>query len=84
MDCFEESLGEQNQVALLIGCCRTRPPEGFRICVRSKRKPQISPLRYPDFLLKLLALANIMRLSKEKGALAALSSAAWQEIRVRS
>jgi hypothetical protein len=32
----------------------------------------------------LVALANIMRLSLKKGAHAALSSAAWQEIRVRS
>src|SRR5450631_2707412 len=31
-----------------------------------------------------VALANIMRLSLKKGAHAALSSAAWQEIRVRS
>jgi hypothetical protein len=32
----------------------------------------------------LVALANFMRLSLQKGAHAALSSAAWQEIRVRS
>src|SRR5450755_1478197 len=32
----------------------------------------------------LVALANIMRLSLRKGAHAVLSSAAWQEIRVRS
>jgi hypothetical protein len=38
----------------------------------------------PDFLWKLVALANIMRLSSKKGAHAVLSSAAWQEIRVRS
>jgi hypothetical protein len=31
-----------------------------------------------------VALANIMRLSLKKGAHAAVSSAAWQEIRVRS
>jgi hypothetical protein len=31
----------------------------------------------------LVALANFMRLSLRKGAHAALSSAAWQEIRVR-
>jgi hypothetical protein len=36
----------------------------------------------PDFLLKLVALANFMRLSSRKGAHAALSSAAKQEIRV--
>ena len=38
----------------------------------------------PDFLFKLVALAHLMRLSLRKGAHAALSSAAWQEIRVRS
>jgi hypothetical protein len=36
----------------------------------------------PDFLLHLVALANFMRLSLLKGAHAASSSAAWQEIRV--
>ena len=41
-------------------------------------------LRYatPDFLL--MALTNSMRLSLRRAAHAALSSAAWQEIRVRS
>jgi hypothetical protein len=38
----------------------------------------------PDFLWNLLASANFMRLSLRKGAHAALSSAVWQEIRVRS
>jgi hypothetical protein len=33
----------------------------------------------PDFLWKLVALANIMRLSLKKGARTALSSIAWQE-----
>ena len=43
-------------------------------------------LRYatPDFLLTLVALARFIRPSLRKGAHAALSSAAWQEIRVRS
>ncbi len=43
-------------------------------------------LRYaiPDFLLTLVALVHFMRPSLRKGAHAALSSAAWQEIRVRS
>jgi hypothetical protein len=49
-----------------------------------REEPQISPLRYPDFLQKLVAPANIMRLSLRKGAHATLSTAAWQEIRVRS
>jgi hypothetical protein len=38
----------------------------------------------PDFLSRLAAPANFMRLSLRKTAHAALSSAAWQEIRVRS
>ncbi len=38
----------------------------------------------PDFLLVLVALANFMRLSLLKAAHAVLSSAAKQEIRVRS
>jgi hypothetical protein len=33
----------------------------------------------PDFLWKLVALVNIMRLSLKKGAHALVSSAAWQE-----
>jgi hypothetical protein len=37
----------------------------------------------PDFLWNLVALGNFMRLSLQKGAPAASSSAAWQEIRVR-
>jgi hypothetical protein len=38
----------------------------------------------PDFLLVLVALANFMRLSLLKAAPVAVSSASWQEIRVRS
>ena len=38
----------------------------------------------PDFLLSLVALAILMRLSLTKAAHAAMSSVAWQEIRVRS
>jgi hypothetical protein len=38
----------------------------------------------PDFLRNLVVLANFMRLSLRKAAHAALSSGAWQEIRVRS
>jgi len=37
----------------------------------------------PDFLLTLVALMHFMRPSLRKGAHAALSSVAWQEIRVR-
>ena len=38
----------------------------------------------PDFLWNLVALLHFMRPSLRKGAHVALSSAAWQEIRVRS
>ena len=38
----------------------------------------------PDFLLDLVALLQFMRPSLRKGVYAALSSAAWQEIGVRS
>ena len=38
----------------------------------------------PDFLLTLVALVNVIRPSLRKGAHAALSGAAWQEIPVRS
>src|ERR1700684_3760618 len=41
-----------------------------------------SPSPPPDFLWNLVAWANFMRLSLLKGARAASSSAAWQEIRV--
>ena len=42
------------------------------------------PALPPDFLWNLVALANFMRLSLRKGAHVVVSSAAWQEIRVRS
>ncbi len=38
----------------------------------------------PDFLWNLVALVHFMRPSLRKGARVALSSAEWQEIRVRS
>ena len=55
------------------------------VCGEPKKENRRS-LHYatPDFLWMLVALANIMRLSLRKGAHAVLSSAAWQEIRVRS
>ncbi len=51
-----------------------------------KNKLNSRSLHYapPDFLLNFVTLANFMRLSLRKGAYAALSSDAWQEIRVRS
>ena len=44
-------------------------------CVRVKRRPQISPLRSPDFLLNLVALVNFMRLSLTKAAHVVVSGA---------
>ncbi len=54
--------------------------------LRDNRKRNRRSLHYatPDFLSRLVALANFMRLSLRKAATAAISSAAWQEIRVRS
>jgi hypothetical protein len=82
---------------LLIGLGRVRPNEirsvlfdrllsRWQSLREDKRKPQISPLRYapPDFLWNLVALAHLMLLSLTKAAHAAMSSAAWQEVRVRS
>jgi hypothetical protein len=72
-------------------------PQGFIRAVRDrqrigsqglrenrKKKPQISPLRYPGFPVEVGGVGRHMRLSLKKGAYAVLSSAAWQEIRVRS
>ncbi len=60
---------------------------GFRVCpVGVVRGPgrTADPSAAPDFLWNLVALANFMRLSLRKGAHVVVSSAAWQEIRVRS
>jgi hypothetical protein len=56
----------------------------FSISIRYWEGETADSSASPDFLLNLMALANFMRLSLLKGAHAALSSAAWQEIRVRS
>jgi hypothetical protein len=62
---------------------------GFRVCVRTTRicvgaEAHCRSLGCapPDFLSRFMALMHFMRLSLRKGAQAALSSAAWQEIRV--
>jgi hypothetical protein len=67
----------------LVACMTHQPPDDAGVV---DKKPQISPLRYapPDFLWNLVALAHFMLLSLTKAAHAAMSSAAWQEIRVRS
>jgi hypothetical protein len=54
--------------------------------LRENWKQNSRSLHYatPDFLSNLVALANFMRLSLRKAAHGAMSSAAWQEIRVRS
>jgi hypothetical protein len=45
-----------------------------------KKKPQVPPLPYPDFLLNLVGSASFMRLSLRKAAHAALSTVEQQEI----
>jgi hypothetical protein len=68
----------------MVGLCPSSLVKGMRIrSLRETRKRNRRSLHYatPDFLLNLVALANIMRLSLRKGAHAVLSSAAWQEIR---
>ncbi len=47
-------------------------------------EPQVPPLRSPGFPVEVGGAGNSMRLSLEKGAHAALSRVARQEIRVRS
>jgi hypothetical protein len=54
---------------------------GLRTRKRNSRSLHYAP---PDFLWNLVALAHSMLLSLTKAAHAAMSSAAWQEIRVRS
>jgi hypothetical protein len=49
-----------------------------------EEKQQVPPLRYPGFPVDLGGVGELYApFLKEKGAHAALSSAAWQEIRVR-
>jgi hypothetical protein len=57
---------------------------GSEVRVKSKGNRRSLHCATPDFLWKLVALANIIRLSLKKGAYAVLSRAAWQQIRVRS
>ena len=54
------------------------------LCENRQRNSRSLHCATPDFLSNLVALANFMRLSLRKAAHAAMSSAAWQEIRVRS
>jgi hypothetical protein len=68
--------GQEHSSSLHYALCR----KTFPGMVRRTADPSASP----GFLLKLVALANFMRLSLLKGAHVALSCAAWQEIRVRS
>jgi hypothetical protein len=58
--------------------------EGLRVCVRTKRKPQISPLRYLGFPVEFGGVCDLHAAFLTKAAHVAVSSAAWQEIRVRS
>jgi len=59
-------------------------PLSFRVSRSGRRNRRSLHYATPDFLWKLVTLANIMRLSLTKGAHAVSSSAARQEIRVRS
>jgi hypothetical protein len=52
--------------------------------VRTKRNSRSLHYATPDFLWNLVALCDFVRPYLRKGAYADLSSAAWQEIRVRS
>ena len=54
------------------------------LCARAGAHCRSLHCATPNFLSRLVASANFMRLSLRKAAHAALSSAAWQEIRVRS
>jgi hypothetical protein len=54
---------------------------GSMLRMMNSRSLHFAPL---DFLWNLMALLHLMRLSLRKGAHVALSSAAWQEIQVRS
>jgi hypothetical protein len=57
---------------------------GSRVYVRTKTNRRSLHCATPDFLLSLVALVNFMRLSLTKAAYVVVSSAARQEIRVRS
>ena len=62
-----------------------RGPVGFRKHFQERsRNCRSLHFATPDFLWNLVALVHFMRPSLRKGAYAALSSAVWQEIRVRS
>jgi uncharacterized protein YigA (DUF484 family) len=54
------------------------------VCENLKENRRSLHSATPDFLLSLVALAIFMRLSLTKAAHLAMSSAAWQEIRIRS
>ena len=58
--------------------------EGLKNLGENSRKETVAPLRYPGFPVELGALAHFKRLSLMKAAYAVVSSAAKQEIRVRS
>ena len=51
---------------------------------RFRREPQVAPLRYPGFPVELGGVGELHAPFLRKGAHTAVSSAAWQEIRVRS
>jgi hypothetical protein len=68
-------------------CCVAGNPGTLRsknISTKGLRNRRSLRSATPDFLLSLVALVILMRLSLTKAAHVAMSSAAWQEIRVRS
>jgi hypothetical protein len=71
-----ENPGEKLQIAIALRSVENISRRGPLNC----RSLHFAP---PDFLWNLIALVHFMAFPLQKGAHAALSSAAWQEIRVR-
>jgi hypothetical protein len=65
------------------GSCRPSSITNLRDLLLMERTTGPSTTLPPDFLLNLVASVNFMRLSLGRGAHVVLSSAAWQEIRLR-
>jgi hypothetical protein len=72
---LERARPDKIRLFLLTGCCLTGS-WGFRICVRSKRKPQISPPGSPRISCRTCWL--------RPSSCVDAASSAWHEIRVRS
>jgi hypothetical protein len=72
------------QPSLVSNPKKSRPLRMMILWENQKRNRRSLHYATPDFLSRLVALANFMRLSLRKAAHAAVSRAAWQKIRVRS